>query len=74
MTMTRDEWIHAFAERLGVPAPDAETIEVLLNLAGTAAHSSERPAAPIACYLVGLAGADAEEAAALAERIAPPGP
>jgi hypothetical protein len=42
-------------------------VEVLLALAGTAAHASERTAAPIACYLVGLAGIDPEEAARLAE-------
>ena len=55
--MTGDEWIAAFAASLGVEPPDAETVETLLDLAGTAAHASERTAAPIACYLVGLAGA-----------------
>ena len=54
--MTGQEWIAAFAVELGVAAPSAETFEELLALAGTAAHSSERIAAPIACYLVGLAG------------------
>ena len=55
--MTGDEWIAAFAEALGVEPPDPATVETLLDLAGTAAHASERTAAPIACYLVGLAGA-----------------
>lgn len=72
--MTRDEWIAAFAARLGVEAPDAATIETLLDLAGTAAHASERTAAPIACYLVGLAGASPTEAGRTAETIAPPQP
>jgi hypothetical protein len=67
--MTRDEWIAEFAAQLGVDPPDAATVETLLGLAGTAAHASERTAAPIACYLVGLAGRDPAEAAALAEGV-----
>lgn len=72
--MTGQEWIIQFAERLGVPAPDPQTFEALLALAGTAAHSSERIAAPIACYLVGVAacdgGLDIAQAQAIAESIA----
>ena len=45
-----------FAERLGVEPPDDATVETLLDLAGVAAHASERTAAPIACWLVGKAG------------------
>jgi len=56
--MTGREWIERFAGTLGVDVPDDETIEVLLALAGDAAHASERTAAPIACWLVGRAGAD----------------
>jgi hypothetical protein len=69
--VTRDAWIAEFAARLGVPPPDAATIESLLDLAGTAAHASERTAAPIACYLVGLAGASPADAGRLAEAVAP---
>jgi hypothetical protein len=69
--MTRDEWITTFAAHLGVEPPDAATVEVLLDLAGTAAHASERTAAPIACYLVGLAGAAPTDAGRLAEAVAP---
>jgi hypothetical protein len=72
--VTRDEWIAAFAARLGVEPPEAATIETLLDLAGTAAHASERTAAPIACYLVGLAGASPTEAGRTAETIAPSPP
>ena len=54
--MTGREWVAAFAAALGVDAPDAATLDALLSLAGTAAHESERIAAPIACYLVGRAG------------------
>jgi hypothetical protein len=67
--VTRDEWLADFSSRLGVAAPDDALVETLLALAGTAAHSSERTAAPLACYLVGLAGADPEVAARLAEAV-----
>jgi hypothetical protein len=67
--MTRDEWIREFAAQLGQDAPDADTVETLLSLAGTAAHRSERTAAPLACYLVGVAGIDASRAAEIASNI-----
>ncbi len=67
--MTGDEWIAAFAARLGVAPPDRETIETLLGLAGVAAHASERTAAPISCYLIGRAGIEPSEAAAIAATI-----
>lgn len=54
-TPSASEWIAAFAARLGVEPPDQQTIDELLELAGVAAHSSERIAAPIACWLVGRA-------------------
>jgi hypothetical protein len=53
---TGTDWIAAFAAELGVDAPDHETIDQLLDLAGVAAHASERIAAPIACWLIGRAG------------------
>jgi hypothetical protein len=56
------EWLARFAELLGVEVPDQATVETLLELAGVAAHASQRTAAPIACYLVGRAGADAAAA------------
>ena len=65
-----DHWIAAFAQRLGVEPPDAATVEVLLDLAGVAAHASARTAAPIACWLVGRAGLPAPDALALAEALA----
>jgi Domain of unknown function (DUF6457) len=71
MSMTGDEWIAAFADRLGVAPPDAATVDTLLALAGTAAHASERTAAPIACYLVGRAGIDPDDAGRVAEEVAP---
>lgn len=68
-SMTGAEWIAAFAAELGVsPLGEAE-IEALLDLAGVAAHASERLAAPLTCYLVGQAGMAPTEALALARRM-----
>jgi hypothetical protein len=64
--VTAHEWIESFALALGVDAPDEATIDTLLELAGVAAHASERTAAPIACYLVGRAGVDPSDALARA--------
>ena len=66
---TDTEWIAAFAARLGVTPPDAETVATLLDLAGVAAHASERLAAPLACWLVGRAGVDVHRARAVADTI-----
>jgi hypothetical protein len=68
--MTAREWIEAFADEIGVDAPDEETTEALLELAATAAHASERIAAPIATYLAGLSGKPVAEANAAATRVA----
>lgn len=68
-SMQRDEWIATFAAQLGVKPPDAEQIEQLLALAGIAAHSSERTAAPLACWVAGVAGASSDEFLAAAQRV-----
>ena len=68
-SMQRDEWITAFAAQLGVEPPGTEEVEQLLALAGVAAHSSERTAAPLACWVAGVAGASSEEFLAAAQRI-----
>ena len=65
--MTAREWIDAFSARLGVEAPDDATVEALLDIAGVAAHASERTAAPIACWLIGRAGIGVDEARRLAD-------
>ena len=68
--MDATTWIAAFAGALGVPAPTDAEIEELLALAGTAAHASERKAAPIACYLVARSSLTPADAHALARGIA----
>jgi hypothetical protein len=67
--MKADQWIEKFAAELGVDPPTEEEFATLLELAGDAAHSSERIAAPIACWLVGRAGTSPDTARELAERV-----
>jgi hypothetical protein len=71
--MRRDQWLAEFAEKLGVEPPTKEEVEALLDLAATAAHSSERTAAPIACWLAGRTDLSLDELKALAESVAPEG-
>jgi hypothetical protein len=63
------EWIDAYAERLGVPAPDTEQFKLILDLAGEAAHASERVAAPVACWVAAQAGVSLEEALRVAGEV-----
>jgi hypothetical protein len=72
--MEAEEWIAAFATELGAEAPSSEQIDQMLKLASVAAHSSERIAAPVACWIAGSVGADLEQARLLAEGIAPQSP
>jgi hypothetical protein len=67
---TARDWIDAFAARVGVDAPDEATVEALLDLAGVAAHASERTAAPITCWLAATAGLDVAAARAVADELA----
>ena len=69
--MSREEWVRAFCERLGVEAPTAAEEEALLALAATAAHDSERPAAPLACWAAGKSGRAPAELGELAREINP---
>lgn len=69
--MTAREWIEAFAGKLGVPAPTEEEWAQLLDLAGEAAHASERVAAPVSCWVAARAGMSPERALAVAQKIAP---
>jgi hypothetical protein len=67
--VTGREWVGRFAAALGVDAPDEATVDALLDIAGVAAHASERTAAPIACGLIGRAGAGGDEARRLADEV-----
>jgi Domain of unknown function (DUF6457) len=67
--MNRDEWIAAFAHEAGVTAPSPDEAAALLRLAARAAHASERPAAPLACWVAGRSGLRLDELLAAAEQI-----
>ena len=69
--MRRDEWLSEFAEKLGLNPPTGSEVAALLEIAASAAHASERTAAPIACWLVGRSGLDPEELKRVAESVAP---
>lgn len=71
MAGSADRWIGQFAEAAGAAPPDAAQTEKLLKLAAVAAHSSERIAAPLACWIAGGAGLGLDDAIALAEGIEP---
>lgn len=67
--MNAREWIEAYAAELGIDPPTPEEFATLLELAGEAAHSSERVAAPVACWLSAHAGRTPEESLELARGI-----
>jgi hypothetical protein len=63
------EWIDAFAAELGVEPPSTAEVKAVLDLAAVAAHSSERIAAPVACWIGGRAGKSLGELQAAADRL-----
>ncbi len=67
--MNAREWIDAFAAEIGADRPTDDELKRILDLAATAAHDSERIAAPVACWLGGTVGASLEELQAAAERV-----
>jgi hypothetical protein len=69
--MTVGDFLEAFAAEVGAPVPGQEEIDALLELAGLAAHASERIAAPIVCWIGGASGLPVSELLAAARRVAP---
>jgi hypothetical protein len=67
--MNAREWIDAFAAEIGAEPPSADEVKRILDLAAVAAHSSERIAAPVACWVGGAADIPLEELQAAAERV-----
>jgi Domain of unknown function (DUF6457) len=63
------EWLAAYAERLGVDPPTTDEFKAVLDLAGEAAHASERVAAPVAGWLAAKAGVELDEAIRLAREV-----
>jgi hypothetical protein len=70
MAQNMQEWLASFAAEVGTVPPTREELDSLLELAGVAAHASERPAAPITCWLAARAGVAPLEALAVGKRLA----
>jgi hypothetical protein len=69
--MNVNDWLAAYAAKLGVPAPTKQELQQVLDLAGEAAHSSQRVAAPVATWLAGKSGMDIDQAMRYAEEVGP---
>jgi hypothetical protein len=67
--MNANQWLAVFAEKVGTEPPSTEEFKVLLDLAAEAAHSSERVAAPVACWVAARAGVSPEDALRVAREI-----
>ena len=67
--MNAPDWLAAYAEKLGGDAPTTAELKAVLELAGEAAHASERIAAPVACWLAAKAGVELEAAMRLAREV-----
>lgn len=72
MSSSVEQWLAAYAEKLGVDAPSEAERDDVLALASIAAHASDRTAAPVACWLAARAGLSASEARQLALDVAVP--
>ncbi len=69
--MNATDWLAAYADKLGVAAPTKDELKAVLDLAGEAAHASQRIAAPVACWLAARAGVELDEAMRLAQEVDP---
>jgi Domain of unknown function (DUF6457) len=67
--MDARSWISGYAEHLGTDAPTRDEFEAILELAAEAAHSSERVAAPVACWVAAKAGVPLKDALDAAREI-----
>ena len=70
MSDIAEKWLGEFSASLGVAAPTSQEMEDLLKMAGIAARSSERIAAPMSTWLVAKSQLTTTEALAIAERLA----
>jgi hypothetical protein len=67
--MNAPQWLAAYADKLGLDPPTKDELKAVLDLAGEAAHSSERIAAPVATWLAGRTGLSLQEAMRLAQEV-----
>lgn len=70
MSATAPEWIVRFAAALGTDPPSDDEQQTLLEMAATAAHASDRLAAPISCWLTARSGKSPSEGLGAALRVA----
>jgi hypothetical protein len=63
------EWLAEYAAKLGTDPPTPGEFAAILDLAGAAAHSSERVAAPAATWLAARSGRPLDEALELAKAL-----
>lgn len=63
-------WIDRYSAALGVATLSDPDVEAVLQLAGAAARASERPAAPLSCWLAAAAGVTPTRALAVAQEVA----
>jgi Domain of unknown function (DUF6457) len=63
------EWLADYAAKLGTDPPAPDEFAAILDLAGAAAHSSERVAAPAATWLAARSGRPLAEALELARTV-----
>jgi hypothetical protein len=69
MTTSLESWLDDFADELGIGSVTSEEADKLLDIAGMAAHSTERKAAPLTCWLIGKSGKSVEEAYNIAKSL-----
>lgn len=65
---TLDDWIQTICAELGLD-PGEAVQKTVLNLARVAAHTVDRPAAPLTAYFLGVAVGRGEPLAATAEKL-----
>jgi hypothetical protein len=68
--MNAKDWLSEYAQRLGTAPPGREEFDAVLQLAAEAAHSSERVAGPVACWLAARSGRQLQEALDAARALA----
>lgn len=63
-----DRWVEVLSQELAIPG--SLDLATILDVAKDAAHSVERPAAPVSTYLLGYAVAQGADLRAVADVIA----
>jgi hypothetical protein len=71
--MNARDWLTAYAEKLGTTPPSTDEFKAILDLAAEAAHSSDRVAAPAACWVAANAGVALDKALEAARELGEPG-